>query len=358
METIKVKASLPYSVTVGPEQLKTIGERARSLFPKAVRVMLVSDDTVFPLYGETVSRSLIAEGFETEPFVFPHGEKSKNSKTYLDLISAIARAGLSRSDFCVALGGGVVGDLTGFAAATYMRGIGFIQVPTTLLAMVDASVGGKTAVDLPEGKNLLGAFWQPSEVICDTDTLKTLPDPVYAAGCAEIVKYGCMMDKELFETLEQQDLKTVEEKVISRSVSDKRDIVEQDEHETGSTRILLNFGHTVGHAVEKVSNYQISHGSAVSIGMCVMVRAQSECGMIDKRTVKRIESLLASFALPTETGFSARDLSDAILSDKKKTGKTVNFVALREIGEAYVMPIPIGEIESFIEKGLKTCKSN
>ena len=259
MNTVTVSASKTYDILIGPGILSELGPRVRSL-GKAQKVCLVSETSVFPLWGGTALSSLKDAGFDVCSYVFPAGEESKNGENLLKLLNFLAENGLTRSDILVALGGGVTGDLAGFAASCFLRGIRFVQVPTTLLAAVDSSVGGKTAVDLPAGKNLAGAFWQPSLVICDTDTLDTLPVDIFRDGCAEVIKYGILYDPKLFAHLEEKGLDFDREAVITRCVELKRDVVMEDEFDTGA-RMKLNLGHTIGHGVEARSNFTLSHGN-------------------------------------------------------------------------------------------------
>ena len=258
MISIDVKTSKAYQVHIGSGLLSQLGQRLRDVC-QAQKAVIVSDTNVFPLYGEIAFKSLENAGFQVLSFVFPAGEESKNAATYLQLLNFLAESQVTRSDCLVALGGGVVGDLTGFAAATYLRGIAYVQVPTTLLAAVDSSVGGKTAIDLPAGKNLVGAFCQPKMVLCDPDTLKTLPEDIFRDGCAEVIKYGVLYDPKLFEELTERGLSFPRETVIARCVELKRNVVMEDEFDTGS-RMKLNFGHTIGHGVEAKSNFAVSHG--------------------------------------------------------------------------------------------------
>ena len=344
MRNIKVNASKHYTVTVGSGIWEQLGHTVR-LVTKAEKVCIVSDSNVWPLYGETVIRSLCSADLSICNFVFSAGESSKNSAVYLQLLNFLAEHGLTRTDCIIALGGGVVGDLAGFAAATYLRGIPYIQVPTTLLAMVDSSVGGKTAIDLPAGKNLCGAFWQPAAVLCDTDTLTTLPDEIFRDGCAEVIKYGILYDPALFAHLEETGLAFDREAVIARCVELKRNIVAQDEFDTGA-RMKLNLGHTIGHAIESCSNYQLSHGQAVAMGIAIVSRA-AKCP-----DSQRIIALLKQFGLPTATAYSAEVLTDAALSDKKRRGGMVNLIIPKAIGDCAIVPTPVAHLHAFIEEGL------
>lgn len=344
MTTVTVNASKKYHILIGSGLLPSIGEKAAKL-GKAKKVAIVSETTVFPLYGETVKESLEKAGMEVVCFVFPAGEESKNGGTYLELLNFLAENKLTRSDLLVALGGGVVGDLAGFAAATYLRGIRFIQVPTTLLAAVDSSVGGKTAIDLPAGKNLAGAFCQPSLVLCDIDTLNTLPEDIFRDGCAEVIKYGILYDHPFFRYLECWGPNFDREKVISRCVELKRDVVMEDEFDTGA-RMKLNLGHTIGHGVEARSNFGLSHGKSVAIGMAIVARA-SKCPDTD-----RIIHMLTKFGLPTKTDYPSEEIYAYTLSDKKRSGGIVNLIIPRGIGNCAIVPTPIEELKSFIEAGL------
>lgn len=350
MKTVHVHASRDYDVLIGSGLLSALGTHAAAL-KKVRKVCIVSDSNVWPLYGEEAKCSLRASGLSVNSFVFPAGEESKNGNTYLVLLNHLAENKLTRSDLIVALGGGVVGDLAGFAAATYLRGISFIQVPTTLLAAVDSSVGGKTAIDLPSGKNLAGAFYQPSLVLCDTNCLATLPEDVFRDGCAEVIKYGILYDSELFTYLSETGLSFDRESVISRCVELKRDVVAEDEFDTGM-RMKLNLGHTIGHGVEARSNFEISHGKAVAIGMAIVSRASRKLGLCSRETEICIVDILQKFNLPTVCAFSAESLYTSALSDKKRSGGTVSLIIPRSIGNCSICPTPVAEIQSFIEAGL------
>ena len=324
METITVKASKTYKIEVGSGLLPTVGERLLSLFSSPRKLMLVSDDTVAALYADTVSESLERAGFAVSRFVFAHGEESKNTDTLVKLWNAMAEAELSRTDAVVALGGGVVGDLSGFAAATYLRGVACYQIPTTLLAMVDSAVGGKTAVDLAAGKNLCGAFSQPIGVLCDTDVLKTLPSEIFADGCAEVIKYGYIGNTDLLSLLETpfEDAPT---RVIARCIDHKRKLVEEDEHD-GGCRQLLNLGHTGGHAVELLSDYNLSHGKSVAIGMLLAAKAAVAKGLCAPDVPMHMRAMLERYGLPTDCPYPAAALAEVALRDKKRRGDTVTLV--------------------------------
>lgn len=350
MKTVTVRASRTYEVKIGTGLLSGLGAEVNAL-GGIRKAAVISDSTVFPLYGQRVMQSLSDAGLETANFVFPAGEASKNGATLLEALNSLAENRLTRSDLVVALGGGVVGDLAGFAAAVYLRGIRFVQIPTTLLAAVDSSVGGKTAVDLPAGKNLAGAFWQPSLVLCDLDTLTTLPEDIFRDGCAEVIKYGVLYDPALFAHLAARMLHFDREAVIARCVELKRDVVAQDEFDTG-VRMKLNLGHTVGHGVEARSGFTVSHGKAVAIGMAVIARAAEKKGFCTADTRRQIEEVLRAFGLPTRTEESAAALADAALSDKKRTGGTVRLIVPRTVGECGIEPVPVAQLEDWIQAGL------
>ncbi len=342
MQRIDVSASRRYTVLIQDGILSSAGEQCAAVI-RGNKLLLLTDQTVAALYEQTVRTALESAGFSVFTYRIPAGESSKSIDNYLKIIAFLAEHGFTRSDALVALGGGVVGDLGGFCAASYLRGIGFVQIPTTLLACVDSSVGGKTAVNLPQGKNLLGAFYQPWLVLCDPTTLNTLPPSVYADGMAEVIKYGMLSDADLFEQLEQKTLTNGE--IIARCVTIKRDIVQQDERDSG-VRQLLNFGHTVGHAVEKCSNFEISHGSAVAIGMVVVTRAVAK-----KDLAHRLESLLTATGLPTRCSFTPDELYDASLSDKKRVTDGIQAVTVSQLGHGELSAMSLPEWKACIQRG-------
>ncbi len=349
MNRIRVEASRSYDILVGRGLLQRCGELAAEVCAPG-SVMLVSDSNVYPLFGGAVERSLEGAGFRVQSFVFPAGEGSKNLSTYGQLLEEMARTRLTRSDLLVALGGGVVGDLGGFAAATYLRGIPYIQLPTTLLAAVDSSVGGKTAVDLQSGKNLAGCFYQPSLVVCDADALATLPEMVFRDGCAEVIKYGMLGNPELFRRLEQEDARDWTEEIISVCAGMKRDIVAEDEFDKGR-RMLLNLGHSFGHAVELCSGYSVPHGSAVAIGMAMITRAAAAKGCCSPLLPGRLSALLEANGLPTRCGYGAEQLFEAAMQDKKLTGSRMHLVVPGEIGRCEIMEMPAGEMMDWLRAG-------
>ena len=350
MTTVTVRASRPYEVTIGRGLLDTVGWQAAGQW-KGRSAAVVSDSTVAPLYLTRVKDSLERAGFQVHSFVFPAGEDQKNGGTYLKLLEFLAARRLTRADGLIALGGGVVGDLAGFAAATFLRGIGFLQLPTTLLAAVDSSVGGKTAIDLTNGKNLAGAFYQPQAVLCDLDTLDTLPAEVFADGCAEVIKYGMIGDPALLARLETVDFRADPEELVARCVAQKRDLVEQDEFDTGA-RQLLNLGHTLGHGVEACSGYTVSHGRAVAIGMTLVTRAAVAFGRCPAEVLPRLRRLLERYGLPDATAYSAQALYEKTLSDKKRSGDTISLVVPIAWGASQLVRIPVSELPAWIERGL------
>lgn len=317
------------------------------------RVMIISDDNVYPLFGARLKESL-SGSFECHELVLPHGESTKVFKTLPAVYSALLNARLTRSDLIIALGGGVIGDLAGFAAATYLRGVNLIQLPTSLLAQVDSSVGGKVAVDLPQGKNLAGAFYQPSLVLIDPLVLDTLDERFINDGMGEVIKYGCIRDADLFHTLETHgsfaELKEELPAIISSCVDIKRNVVEHDQFDTGE-RMLLNFGHTLAHTIEQYHGYRReSHGEAVSIGMYQITKLSEEQCLTAPGNAERILELLKQYRLPYECGIPLRELTEVIELDKKNLNGRLNVVLLREIGSSYVHPTTI----DFFKRNLRT----
>lgn len=329
-----------YPIYIENNILSQAGEYISEVF-SGKRIMIVSDDQVFALYGETLLSSL-KDRYECHHLVLPHGESTKNFQSLPIIYSAMLKAKISRSDLLIALGGGVMGDLAGFAAASFLRGVKLVQVPTSLLAQVDSSVGGKVAVDLPEGKNLVGAFYQPSMVLIDPLVLNSLPERFIHDGMGEVIKYGCIKDAALFDTLEKynsfEELKEILPSVIERCVDIKRIVVEHDQFDTGE-RMLLNFGHTLAHTIEQYYHYEReSHGEAVAIGMYQISLIAEEKGLTAPGTSERILNLLKKYGLPYECGLPMEDLIGAIKLDKKNLGNKLNVVLLHEIGDSYIYP--------------------
>lgn len=341
---IKVNTVPAYEVTLSPGVIDQVGGIALGIKKPGAKAMLISDSTVFPLYGERVKTSLKEAGFAVSEYVFPAGEEHKQLSTVTDMYRAMSEAGITRTDFAVTLGGGVTGDMGGFAAATFLRGIPFLQVPTTLLAQVDASVGGKTAVDTPFGKNLVGAFHQPMAVAADPDVLKTLSKRHFNNGMGEVIKHGAIADEALFEALEDGTALEDMTALLGRNIQIKRRVVELDSRDTGE-RMKLNFGHTFGHALEKLTNFSgLAHGEAVGIGMLWACRAGESLGVTAPGTGERIKATLERCGLPTETPFSKEEIVAATALDKKSDGGSLRLILLKKIGEAVIYPIAREEL--------------
>jgi len=350
LTTVPVKASREYNIHIGTGLMDKAGDYLRQV-TKGDSVMLVCGDIVDGLHADRVTKALEASGYAVTRFVYPHGEQSKTPETYFALLNALADAGLTRSDTIIALGGGVTGDLAGFAAATYQRGICYVQMPTTLLAAVDSSVGGKTAIDLPAGKNLAGAFYQPAMVLCDLEALATLPEDVFIDGCAEVIKYGVIWDEELFESL-KGGIKEQLEEIIARCVTIKAEVVGKDEFDNG-LRGILNFGHTVGHAVEKCSDFVVSHGSAVAIGMVIVSRAAALAGICDHSVFDRVLSLVRQYGLPTKTNYDTDSLLKAMLSDKKRAGAKISLIIPEQMGKVRIEKMGLEAMDAFLRSALE-----
>ena len=350
MKTITVNASKTYDIIIGTGFF----DEAGSVIKKTAggqAAAVITDDNVSPLYGQRLAGSLANNDYRVVQYVFPHGELSKNEKTFFSILNFLAEEKLSRSDIVIALGGGVAGDLAGFAAACYMRGTRFVQIPTTLLAAVDSSVGGKTAINLAAGKNLAGSFYQPDIVLCDVSLLSTLTEETFRDGCAEVIKYGIIADHVLFESL-KNPVYTQLENVIARCVKIKRGIVAVDEFENGE-RKLLNFGHTVGHAIELLSDFKISHGCAVAAGIAVETRAAVRLGLCKEDCLENVLQMLRLYELPENTDFKADKLAHVCLSDKKRDGGSLTMIFPQEIGKCVLKKIPTNELETVIHMGLE-----
>lgn len=325
-----------YDIIIGKNHLSSIGDYVES---RGGKVFILSDTNVAPIFANIVIDSLVAKGYVYKLMVLEAGELTKNIKSIYPIYTSMIEFNLTRRDLVITLGGGVIGDLGGFVASTYLRGVDFVQVPTSLLAQVDSSVGGKVAVDLPEGKNLVGSFYQPKLVFIDTDVLRDLPEKFYIDGMAEIIKYGCIKDKALFEVLEsiksREEFMDKVEEIVYTCCDIKRRVVEVDEKDNGE-RMLLNFGHTYGHAIEKYYNFTgYTHGQAVAIGMAYITEISERLGQTAKGTYGRIKNILRQYGLPVSDPIKAQDVLSAIKSDKKNLGRTLNVVLLKEIGNSY-----------------------
>lgn len=336
-----------YPIYIKQGLLQNINEYIKPMY-QGNKIMMISDDQVYSHYGELVENQL-KQHYEVNHIVIPHGEQSKRFDILPSLYSQLLSFQLTRTDLIIALGGGVIGDLAGFVASSYLRGVKFVQVPTSLLAQVDSSVGGKVAVDLPEGKNLVGAFKHPSMVLIDPLTLKTLDERFINDGMGEVIKYGCIFDKDLFDKLASytsfDDLYQDIDEIIYRCVDLKRDVVEKDLYDFGD-RLALNFGHTIGHAIEQHYHYEkYSHGEAVSIGMVQLTRIAESQGLCKKGTADEIEKVVSLYHLPSCCHLSTQDLKQAMALDKKNIHKKLSYVLLHEIGKSYVYPSDLSFID-------------
>ena len=348
MTNIRINASVRYDVSVGPGAPERAAEFIRTELRRVRKVAVVTDSNVDVLHSAGVVSALSSAGPDVVKFTFPAGERSKSLATYASLVDFLAESRLDRTDIILALGGGVTGDLAGFAAATYKRGIDFIQMPTTLLAMVDSSVGGKTGVDIAAGKNLVGAFHQPRAVFCDLSFLDTLPEEWRMDGMGEVLKYAVLGDANLFSRLELSPVSPVGESEIASCIGMKRDIVEKDEKESG-VRKLLNLGHTFAHAIEKLSAFGVSHGRAVATGIAMASRTAAKRGLLPDTDRSRIESLVTAMGYDVQTDFPASDIAAAMLSDKKVEGDSIDFVLPRGIGNCAVSRTPLSDIGKVVE---------
>ncbi len=348
---IPVRVREGYNVVIGRGLLEESGSLLRAALGDC-RLALVTDSNVTELYLERVLTSLRAAGYVVNSFVFAAGEQNKNMQTLADVLEFFAAERLTRTDCVLALGGGVTGDMAGFAAGCYLRGIRYVQLPTTLLSAVDSSVGGKTAVDLAPGKNLAGLFHQPSLVLCDTNCLNTLSESEFANGAAEAIKTGILEGEELFSLLESGGAREQIDEIIARCVAFKARVVEQDETETG-LRKTLNLGHTAAHAIELCSGYTIPHGHAVAIGLAIIARAAEALGWVTEPVETRILAALRANNLPTTTSFSPEALANAALSDKKRAGGQMTLVVPRGIGDCILMDIPVEQLERVFRAGME-----
>lgn len=350
MKNLLVKTGIPYEIKIERGLLARAGEKIRRIpeLQRAHKAALVTDSNL-ENQAQAVAAVLKAADYDVMIHVFPAGEESKNLSSIAAMLEAFAQFGLTRTDFVVAFGGGVTGDMAGFAAASYLRGIPFVQIPTSLLAQVDSSVGGKTGVDLPQGKNLVGAFWQPRLVLIDPDTLSTLPPRYFADGMGEVIKYGCIRSRALFDSLKDGQAKERIEEIICQCVDIKRQVVENDERDKGE-RMILNFGHTLGHSLEKAYHFQgLSHGEAVGIGMVRITRASEAAGFTPKGTADEIASVLQAYGLPVSDPVSDQTIAAGAVNDKKSLNGKLNLVLLKAIGQCAVVPISQADLLPLLE---------
>lgn len=346
MKKFTVSTDRPYDILIGSNILKKAGTYLNTCLPPC-RLCVITDSTVNSLYAQVIMTSLMEHGYQTSKIVFPAGEHSKNLTTYSNILEALADEGLTRSDAIIALGGGVVGDLAGFAAATYMRGIAYVLIPTTFMAAVDASIGGKNSINLLGGKNLAGVFWQPSMVFCDCHTFESLPHTKLLDGAAEAVKYAVISEESLFPHILKRDFTYI----IERCVSIKKSIVEADERETG-VRQLLNFGHTVGHGIEKLSSYSVSHGQAVAKGMVTEARAAYRCGLSPVDVSIPLEEILQQLGFDLSADYSADEIYHYALMDEKISGGQITLIVPESLGKCRLHKISLSELKTFIRLGL------
>ena len=348
MDTIHIQASTAYDVIIERNSLSRIAEYLQPIKPTC-SVMIVTDDNVGPLYASTIAEHLKTAGYTVHTYTFPHGESEKNGHRLMDLIETLGNAKLTRKDLIIALGGGVVGDLAGFAAATYLRGIDYVQVPTSLLAAVDSSVGGKTAVNLECGKNLWGAFKQPILVLCDPETLSTLPKEEWINGCGEIIKYGFLDHPELLDQLRERPLLQHPEDVdsiIAQCVRIKAHVVEVDEKESG-LRATLNLGHTFGHGIEHGSAFTIPHGNAVALGLLIMAKGAVAHKELEPTIIPMIENLLLSHQLPTTMTIPKDVILEEASHDKKASGSSITIVVPTGYGTSALKQVTFQELATY-----------
>lgn len=353
MKTLVVNTSHSYEIKIERGLIDKAGELCRQALPRARKLAVVTDSNVLPLYLERTAHSLEKAGFQVRCILVPAGEASKTAEQLVVLWEKMMGFGMTRTDGVVALGGGVIGDLAGFAAATLLRGVDFVQIPTTLLAQVDSSVGGKVAIDLHAGKNLAGAFWQPSLVIVDPDCLNTLSERVFCDGMAEVIKYGCILDQELFELLNccenRSGVMTHIEEIVYTCCDLKRQVVAEDERDTGA-RQLLNFGHTIGHAFELAGHYETwTHGQGVAAGMNWAAQLGVGLGVTPPETVERIQGILKKYDLPLDIPCSWDTMTGAVGLDKKRTGDSIYLILLEKLGKAVRRKMTRDELLELLE---------
>jgi len=352
LKTVTVSTGMPYSVQIEPGLITRVGEETLHFVKHPCSVMVVTDDRVDSLYGEKVRQSFNQKGFHVHSHVFPHGEASKTLPVWMGILNALADKQLTRADIVVALGGGVVGDVAGFAASAYLRGLPFIQIPTTLLAMVDSSIGGKTGINLPMGKNMAGTFHQPLAVLCDPGTLATLRVETLRDGLAEAVKTSLLRDPGMFDWFRTGDYTHRMEEIIARCVRIKAEIVAEDEYDSGIRR-MLNLGHTFGHAIEKASAYSVSHGGAVAAGLAYASRLSYKLGICGEAVLTDVLEALKRCGLPASAPYPARMLFAVALSDKKRMGDRLTLILLKGIGDPIFYPVPVEKMEKMFHCALE-----
>ncbi len=354
MKRVHIAASSEYDVVIGAGLFREAGAHFAEAVGRGGSVAIIAGPQVAAIYAEGLSEALRGAGYAVHVFTYPGGEARKTLATYEEILRFLSEKRMTRADTVAALGGGTTGDVAGFAAATYQRGMKLVQLPTTILAAVDSSVGGKTAVNLDAGKNQVGCFYQPRLVLCDTKAFVTLPERERVSGMGEVVKYGVLGGEELFSLVENADSSTVDEALIDRCVGIKSRYVAADEFDTGA-RMLLNFGHTVGHAIEKCSAYAVPHGHAVAAGMAIISRAASARGICGATLPARLAAALDKHGLPTGTDIPAEALCRAALSDKKLSGGQLRLIVPEEIGKCRVEEIAPEALSEWLKDGGVPC---
>lgn len=313
------------------------------------KIAIITDDNLYGLYGSQLKNSFENAGYTVVAIIIPPGENSKSLNILKDVYSMLSE-NIIRDDLIVAFGGGVVGDLAGFAASTYMRGVKFIQIPTTLLSQIDSSVGGKTAINLAQGKNMVGSFYHPERVLVDPTMLKTLPKKYFYDGLGEAIKYACIKDENLFNTLYSKDIYNNMEYLIFTCLNIKKEFIEKDEKDQG-LRMILNFGHTIGHAIEKHSNYSVSHGEAVCMGMYYITKNSEKLGFTKSGTVEKLTSLFEIYNINYKLDATTEDIVKYIYKDKKNESNLINLILLKEIGSAFIKKVPLKNIYDYVNLG-------
>lgn len=347
MRKIFVKTNNPYEIMVQKGIFKNCSEIIADFF-NSRNAVIVTDESVYRIYGKILEDKLLNEGFKLGVFILKDGEQSKNLDNLALLYEFLSKCQITRSDFIIVLGGGVVGDLAGFAAASFLRGISFTQIPTTLVAQVDSSIGGKTAINIKSGKNLVGAFHQPSLVICDPDLLSTLSSKTFCDGMGEVIKYAVAFSESLFAKLSKNNIYDILEEVIFDCIIYKKNIVENDEHDFGN-RMKLNLGHTIGHAIEKYNNYKnITHGQAVSMGIAYIMQQGEKLGITRKNETEKLKKVLEKFNLPTTVDISYEDIFYNSLSDKKRRENNITIVTVSKIGKSHLLTLNLDEYKNFL----------
>ena len=332
MNRIRINVSKPYDVVIDRGLIRTILPLIEPVC-SGKNIAVITDDIVDGLYGQAIINQLKGKDFDVCKFVFPNGEQSKNIDTLSDILEFLANNEFKRNDTIVALGGGVVGDIAGLSAALYARGIRFIQIPTTLLAMVDASIGGKTAIDLKAGKNLAGSFWQPSLVVCDIDIIEKLPQDIFAEGMGEVIKYDVIGNYGICDKVQKELIKENLESVITSCIESKKQVIEEDEFETNGVRKLLNVGHTVAHGIEKMSDYEVPHGFAVGTGLVLEAAIAYLKRICNLETFETIKNTVIKAGLMIDASYDLNDFVNCMKKDKKNNDNRISFLLPNKMGK-------------------------